>query len=624
METLNRRRKPAGRLGANYLGNGESHFLVWATAAKQVEVHIMSPPERFISLNPAEKNYFEATIDNVLPGTLYQYRLDGQNEYPDPASRSQPQGVAGPSQVIAPDFQWEDTGWYGIALQKYIIYELHVGTYTHDGTFEAIIPHLDELIELGITAIELMPVAQFPGHRNWGYDGVYPFAAQNTYGGVAGLKRLVNACHQKGLTVILDVVYNHLGPERNYLEKFGHYFTTRYVTSWGNAINFDGPGSDEVRRFFIENALYWTAEFHIDALRLDAVHAILDFSQKTFLEELGEAVKELAEKLNRRIYLIAESDADDARLIRPRHLGGYGMDAQWNDDFHHALHYLLTGEQTGYYQDFAHLRYLVKALKQGFAYTGEFSSFRGRRRGSSTQGIPPYRFVVFSQNHDQVGNRMRGERLSHLVSFEALKLAAGIVLLSPNIPLLFMGEEYGETAFFPYFISHSNPELVKAVRKGRKEEFAAFHAAGEPPDPQSEKTFNSARLNHHLREEGTHQVLLDFYTDLIRLRKEISVQSNPDQESLEVLGYEKHHLVCIRRRSQETEIIAVFNFGDSAATASLPVPAGNWQKLTDSAEKRWQGTGSSIPDELTSDGEIDLALNPKSFVVFTKKGGANA
>jgi maltooligosyltrehalose trehalohydrolase len=359
-----------------------------------------------------------------------------------------------------------------------------VGTFTPEGTFEAIIPHLDELRELGITAVELMPVAQFPGTRNWGYDGVYPFAVQNSYGGPEGLKRLVNACHGRGIAVVLDVVYNHLGPEGNYLWDFGPYFTDRYKTPWGSAINFDGPHSDPVRRLFIENALYWVTEFRMDGLRIDAVHGILDFSAYPFLEELASAVHEKAERLNRRVYVIAESDLNDTRVIRSRELGGYGLDAQWNDDFHHALHTLLTEDQTGYYQDFGRLGDLVKAFREGFVCSGQYSSYRRRRHGNSSRDIPAGCFVVFAQNHDQVGNRMRGERLSQLVCRERMKLAAGVVFLSPFIPLLFMGEEYGETAPFPYFISHSDADLVEAVRRGRREEFAAFGWSQEPPDPQ--------------------------------------------------------------------------------------------------------------------------------------------
>jgi maltooligosyltrehalose trehalohydrolase len=606
------------RLGATYLGDGQCRFIVWAPLAQMVEVHLLAPEERLLLLERDERGYHQALAEGVEPDSLYLYRLDGHTERPDPASRSQPHGVHGPSQVIDSFFPWEDGCWFGLPLQDYIIYELHVGIFTPEGTLEAIIPFLDELKELGITAVELMPVAQFPGERNWGYDGVYPFAVHNSYGGPKGLKQLVNACHHKGLAVVLDVVYNHLGPEGNHLADCGSYFTERYRTPWGSALNFDGPDSDEVRRFFIENALYWVTEFHIDALRLDALHAILDISPQPFLEELSASVHEQAERLNRRVYFFGESAANDARLIRSRELGGYGLDAQWNDDFHHTLHVLLTGEQTGYYQDFGGLQQLVKAFREGFVYSGGYSAYRRCRHGTSSRNIPAPRLVVFAQNHDQVGNRMLGERLSQLVSFEGLKLAAGIVLLSPFVPLLFMGEEYGETAPFQYFTSHSDPVLVEAVQRGRREEFAAFQWQGEPPDPQDKATFLRAKLNHHLRREGHHRVLLEFYRELIRLRKAVPSLAYLSKDALDVVGYEKAKVLFLRRWSDGDEAVAVFHFGKSPTSLILPLPAGRWHKRLDSAEERWNGPGSQAPAVLASEGEVDLSLYPQSFVLFIR------
>ncbi len=539
-------------LGATDLGSNRCRFRVWAPSAQKVEVHITSPEKLVAPLDKDAQGYHQAIIDGIATGSLYRYRLDEQKECPDPASRFQPQDVHGPSQVTASGFQWTDAHWSGLPLQEYIIYELHVGTFTPEGTFDAIIPHLDELKELGITTVELMPVAQFPGSRNWGYDSVFPFAVQKSYGGPEGLKRLVNHCHQKGLAVVLDVVYNHLGPEGNYFANFGPYFTERYKTPWGTALNFDGPYSDGVRHFFIENAIYWMTDFHIDALRLDALHAIMDSSSYTFLEELSLVFHEMASHLKRQAYLIGESTDNNARLIRRREQGGYELDSQWNDDFHHSLHVLLTGEQNGYYQDFSQLEHLTKAFQEGFVYSGQYSTYRQRRHGISSKDIPADRFVVFAQNHDQVGNRRQGERLSQLVPFEALKLAAGIVLLSPFIPLLFMGEEYGETAPFPYFISHSEPALIEAVRRGRREEFASFQWQGESPDPQDEATFLKAKLNHSLHRRGHHQVLERFYRELIRLRKETPALTLLSKDNAEILGHEESNLMFIRRWSGET------------------------------------------------------------------------
>ncbi|MBI2859269.1 MAG: malto-oligosyltrehalose trehalohydrolase [Chloroflexi bacterium] len=606
------------KLGVRCLGDNRSQFTVWAPFAQKVDVHIIAPGERLIPLEKDAQGYHSVLAEGVRPGSRYFYRIDGDGEYPDPASRCQPDGVHTASKIVNDDVTWDDANWSGLPLQQYVIYEVHVGTFTEKGTFGAIIPFLDSLKEIGITALELMPVAQFPGSRNWGYDGVYPYAVQNSYGGPEGLKRLVNACHKKEMAVILDVVYNHIGPEGNYLAKFGHYFTDRYRTSWGAPLNFDGPSSDHVRRFFIENALYWLSEFHIDALRLDALHAIFDSSARTFLEELSVSVDELRDRLNRRMYLIGESDANDRRLVLSRELGGYGLSAQWNDDFHHALHVLLTGDRTGYYQDFGRMRHLVKAFREGFVYSGEYSSYRQRRHGSSSRDIPADRFVVFSQNHDQVGNRVLGERLSQLVSFEGLKLAAGVVLLSPFMPLFFMGEEYGEAAPFQYFTSHSEPALIEAVRKGRRQEFAAFKWKGEFPDPQDEATFLRSRLNHSLRDEGRHRVLREFYKKLIWLRKNTPALFCLSKETVEVLGYEKARLLYIRRWARDSEAVAALNFGDARSSVLLPVPEGHWQKQLDSAESPWLGKGSRVPVEFVSEGEIALDLEPKSFVLFTR------
>ena len=606
-------------IGANYVGDDKTSFLVWAPFRKQVEVHVMAPLEQTLPLEKDERGYFSMIAEDMPAGSCYFYRLDGKSEYPDPASRFQPQGVHGPSQVTDPDFPWEDSRWPGLPLQEYIIYELHTGTFTPEGTFDAVIGHLDGLKELGITAVELMPVAQFPGSRNWGYDGVYPYAVQDSYGGPDGLKRFVNACHRRGLAVVLDVVYNHLGPEGNHLAEFGPYFTDRYHTPWGAALNFDGAFSDEVRRFFIENALYWVTEFHIDALRLDALHTILDISSYTFIEEMTASVQKQAKTLNRNIYLIGESAANNIRLISPPESGGYGLDAQWNDDFHHALHVLLTGEKTGYYQDFGTMRQLVKAFREGFVYSGEYSPYRRHRHGTSSSDVPAERFVVFTQNHDQVGNRAGGERLSQLVSFEALKLAAGIVLLSPFIPLIFMGEEYGETSPFPYFVSHNDPELIEAVRKGRREEFTAFDWRGEIRDPQDEATFLKARLNYGLRTEGWHKVLYDFYRELIRLRKENTAIACLSKDNLEVLGDENNKTLFVRRWSGDSEVVIIFNLSDNEAKVCQTIPLGQWHKILDSTEARWLGAGSAIPEVFGSKGEIKLTLKPKSFVLLEKE-----
>lgn len=606
-------------LGATYLGNGRCQFVVWAPSANSVELHLpgTDSPDSYLSMAAQPRGYFSLSTEGVEPGTLYRYRIDGERELPDPASRFQPQGVHGPSQVVDPHFSWTDQGWFGLPLQQYVLYELHIGTFTAEGTFEAAIRHLDRLKDLGITAVELMPVAQFPGSRNWGYDGVYPFAVHESYGGPRELKRLVDACHSKGLAAVLDVVYNHLGPEGNYLSHFGPYFTKRYRTPWGEAVNFDGPYSDEVRRFFIENALYWIGEFHFDALRLDAVHAIVDHTAYPFLRELSDAAHKLAYQLNRQIFMIPESSLNDVRLVQPKELGGFGMDGQWNDDFHHSLHTLLTGEKSGYYVDFGRVDDLAKCLAQGYVYTGQYSEFRRHRHGNDSRQVPAHKFVICAQNHDQIGNRRLGERLSQLVSFEAQKLAAACVLLSPCIPMLFMGEEYGETAPFLYFISHSDPQLIEAVRRGRRDEFGSFGWKGELPDPQAEETFHRSKLRTELCEQQQHRTLFELHRELIHLRKTHPALAHLSKEDLEVTVFEKLKLLCVRRWNDVSEAFAVFHFGDAQASFAVALPAGHWQTLLDSSDHRWLGAGTSIPVALTSAGEVSLILQPHSFVVFS-------
>lgn len=604
-------------LGASILDGSICQFRVWAPNLAPLNVRLLGT-NRIVPMQETERGYHEAKVAGVKPGDLYLYQLKPQTERADPASRFQPDGVHGPSQVVDGKFRWDDKGWSGLPLKDYIIYELHVGTFTPTGSFAAVIAYLEYLIQLGVTAIELMPVAQFPGGRNWGYDGVFPFAVQNSYGGPPGLKQLVNVCHQRGLAVILDVVYNHLGPEGNYLADFGPYFTDRYQTPWGPALNFDGPFSDEVRTYFIQNALYWLTEFHIDALRVDAVHAILDRAPTTFLEDLSSQVHCTAERLKRQMFLIAESADNDARLIRPREQGGYGLDAQWNDDFHHCLRALLTGERSGYYEDYGGFAQFVKAYRDGFAYSGEYSRFRRRRHGNSSSDIPAERFVVFAQNHDQVGNRMLGDRLSQAVAFEDLKLAAGLVILSPFIPMLFMGEEYGEKSPFPYFVSHSDTGLIEAVRRGRESEFSGFQWQGEVPNPQEGKNFLRAKLDHELRNAGEHMVLLKYYRQLIALRKTIPTLGTAEKSELDVIGFESDRVLAVHRWRADDRTLLMANLGEAAATVTVSLLRGHWRKIVDSADQTWRGAGSLSPQEFDTVGENGFTLAAKSCALFVR------
>jgi len=601
------------RLGANRLADGSWEFLLWAPKARSVSLHLLHSGE-LLTMAPLARGYFRRTVENLKPGSRYFFQLDGARELPDPASRFQPEGVHGPSEIVVLNqFQWSDHNWRGRTVEVRVLYEVHVGTYTAEGTFDALISHLPELVELGITTVELMPVAQFPGSRNWGYDGVYPFAPQNSYGGPESLQRFVNAAHEHGLSVALDVVYNHLGPEGNYLNAYGPYFTDRYRTPWGQALNFDGAGSDEVRRFFIENALYWLEDYHFDALRLDAVHGIFDFSARHFLAELKNAVADLSKKLGRMIHCIAESDLNDSRLLHNHAQGGYDLDAQWSDDFHHSVHRLLTGEDRGYYADFEGIAPLASTLRDGWYYKGQYSNYRERQHGNSPHGIAASKVVVCNQNHDQVGNRAAGERMSSLVNFEALKLAAGITLLSPFVPLLFMGEEYGETAPFQYFTSHGDPELVEAVRRGRREEFAAFGWEEEKavPDPQDESTFRRSKPGHTRKSEEPHRTLLRLYQNLIRTRREYDLGDSAPRSVREI----GDSALLVLRQAERSQQLMVFNFGQSPMPLNLPDIPGTWRMVMNSADASWSGPARNLANEITLTNG-GLKLSPYSFMVM--------
>ncbi len=465
--------------------------------------------------------WWSVTVEGAGPGTDYGFVLDGEGPFPDPRSPWQPAGIHGRSRLVDhAAFAWTDAGLEALPLSQAVVYELHIGTFTPAGTFESAIGKLDHLVELGVTHVELMPVAEFSGDRGWGYDGVDLFAPHHVYGGPDGLKKLVSACHARGLAVLLDVVYNHLGPAGNYLGRYAPYFTDRYHTLWGPAVNLDGPHSDGVRRFFCDNALMWLRDYHFDGLRLDAVHAILDTSARPFLEQLGDEVKQLARATGRRLVVIPESDLNDPRLVWPRERGGFALDAQWSDDFHHALHAVLTGERVGYYADFGALADLAKALREAYVYDDRYSVYRRRMHGRLAAGLGGHQFLCYAQTHDQVGNRPRGERLGHLVSPGRLKIAAALVLTSPFVPMLFQGEEWAASTPFQYFTDHAEPNLAKAVREGRRKEFAAFGWKTEDvPDPQAQETFERSRLNWAESGKEPHAEMLAWYRQLIQLRR---------------------------------------------------------------------------------------------------------
>jgi len=558
-------------LGAQALEGNRTAFRVWAPLRERVGVHLIGPQERHLAMTRTADGQHEVIADDCGEGARYKYAFDNGDEWPDPASRLQPEGVHGPSEVVGSDFEWHDEGWTGVALEDHVLYELHVGTFTEEGTFDAVIPRLDALRELGITAVELLPIGQFPGARNWGYDGVYAGAVQASYGGPRALKRLVDACHQRGLALLLDVVYNHLGPEGNYLSQYAPYFTDRYKTPWGLALNFDGHHSDHVRGFFIHNALQWIDEFHVDGLRVDAVHAIVDPTAEPFLQDLCVAVHARAAELGRRVYTFAESDLNDPRVITPAADFGLDFDAQWADDFHHATHTLLTGEQDGYYQGFPpRVSNLARVFTDGLYYTGQYSPYRLRKFGLKPKTTDGAQFVVFLQNHDQVGNRMLGERLPSLVSPEQVRLAAALMIFAPFLPMLFMGEEYGETAPFQYFTSHGDADLIEAVRRGRREEFDDFVWLGEPPDPHAEETFTRSRLHWSLREVGSHAELLEHYRRLLALRRETPALRDLDLTAVATHADDARQILLVSRGRGPERVVLAFNFRGEAQTVQEP------------------------------------------------------
>jgi maltooligosyltrehalose trehalohydrolase len=543
---------------------------VWAPFAKTLKAQING---KEISLEKKSDNWWQ-TPEPLDAATDYAFIVNNQNPVPDPRSPRQPQGIHGPSQTMDHSaFVWHDDHFQPVPLSSAVIYELHIGTFSKKGTFDGAIEHLDHLADLGITHVEIMPVNGFSGNRGWGYDGVNLFAPHEAYGGPDGLKRLVDACHQKGLAVILDVVYNHLGPSGNYLEIFGPYFTDRYKTPWGRAVNLDGPESHEVRRFFCDNAVMWLCDYHIDGLRIDAVHAFADTSAVNFSEQLCLAVKTAQARTGRHKTIIAESDLNDPRIVTPVSAGGFGMDAQWSDDFHHAVHAVLTGEKQGYYQDFGSINDIARALTRVFVYDGRFSEFRRKHHGRPVYNICRHKFLAYIQTHDQVGNRALGERLNHLTSPDLAKAGAALMLLSPFVPMLFQGQEWAASSPFLYFTDHQDAELAEAVSKGRIREFASFGWDPEKiPDPQARNTFERSVLNWNEIKKQPHAEILNWYKQLILLRKKLAQSQDSPSDTTEAFADDTAGFLVMTRG----RITLAFNLADK----KQPVPVKNANKMS--------------------------------------------
>jgi maltooligosyltrehalose trehalohydrolase len=597
-------------VGASFTTEGQCTFTVWAPQRNSVSVVIGETEEQTHNMQMDDMGYWSTVVNDITPGTRYRFLLDDETLRPDPASRWQPDGVHKASAVVDTHFNWTDNDWKGIPLSQMIIYELHTGTFSPEGNFQGIISKLPHLQSLGVNAIEVMPIAQFAGSRNWGYDGVYHFAIQNAYGTTQELKQLVDAAHRHGIAVILDVVYNHAGPEGNYLRDFGPYFTDKYKTPWGDCMNFDDAWCDGVRNYVLQNALMWLDEFHMDGLRLDAVHAIRDFSARHIMQELSIQVRYLEQKSGRKKVLIAELDLNDPRYISPMEKGGYGLDGQWIDEFHHALHAVITGETNGYYEDFGGLEKLAKSFQYSYVYTGEYSPHRKKHFGVEPSQNPYSQFVVFTQNHDQVGNRLLGDRFTTNLNPEALKLAAATLLLSPHVPFLFMGEEYGEKNPFMFFTDYSDKPLIEALVEGRRKEFSYFNWEGEVPNPQDEKVFMQSKLSW---ETETVPGLLKLYRHLIELRKMHPALAG-DERGVAVKNIQVRDNTLIFERHGNKQVLYIYLHFGHVSDKLVHEPSLALKKLLDTSEPAWHGPGSMVT-EIVKAGE-PFTLNPLSAVVF--------
>jgi maltooligosyltrehalose trehalohydrolase len=591
------RRARALRIPASVPEDSSTHMVragVWAPIAESVELAIGM---KRVPMERGPDGWWRTAQAVLSPESDYAFIVDGRGPFPDPRSPWQPQGVHGPSRHLDHSvFAWTDRHWQARPLSSAIVYELHLGTFTPEGTCDAAIARLPHLCDLGITHVQLMPVAAFEGDRGWGYDGVAPFAPHEAYGGPDGLKRLVNACHAHGLGVILDVVYNHLGPTGNYLSQYGPYFSDRHPTPWGQGVNFDGPASQEVRQYFLDNARMWLRDYHIDGLRLDAIHAIIDLSAVHFLEELAASVEEWSASLGRHFVLIAESDLNDPRVVQPWEIGGYGIDAQWSDDIHHALHVVLTGEQLGYYADFSSIEDLAVSLRRPYVYAGHHSTVRGRPHGRPPVGMTGHRFVAYLQNHDQIGNRALGERICHLVSHQRAMLGTALILLSPYVPMLFQGEEWSASSPFQYFVDFERePELALAVSEGRRRECAFSDI--EVPDPNARSTFERSRLNWEELALSMHREMFEWHQKLIQFRRSHPSLTNGRLDQVHTrLDTEQEWLVVDR-----DPVVIAANF--SGQRRQVP---GVWSGYRAALESR---PGTAVePDSVSLPGETIAVL----------------
>ena len=600
--------------------DGTATFRVWAPRAQQVTVEVAGRAAE--PLSPLPHGWWHVRLPAVDRET-YGFRLDGGDLLPDPASRRQPDGVHGPSALLdlaALPWSVEEARWRAAPLAGAVIYELHIGTFTPEGTFDAAIAYLDDVAALGVTHVEVMPVNAFNGTHGWGYDGVLWYAVHEPYGGPHGFARFVDACHRRGLGVILDVVYNHFGPSGNVLPQYGPYLTDRYATPWGDALNLDGPGADQVRGFIVGNAVGWLDDFHLDGLRLDAVHALIDTSTTHILAELADAVADLATRVQRPLELIAESDRQDPQTLRSREAGGLGLDGQWCDDLHHGLHVAVTGERTGYYTDYRGLHDVARSFERGFVYDGRYSPGRQRTVGAPLGSLSSHRLVTCLQNHDQVGNRPTGDRLTTIVDAERLRAAILLLLAAPSTPMLFMGEEHGETNPFCYVASHPEPELAQAVREGRREEFADFPGfAGHVPDPLDPATRDASVVDHGKAREAAGRERRALWADLLALRRSEAALASGRRDLTSVLVVDAHTLAIRRSHPDGADVLVLANLADVDRSLALDVegPPSAWQPLVSTDHPRYGGTGRQ-PQATDADERVEVTVPARSAGILAR------
>lgn len=604
------------KIGPHFLQNGKCKFTVWAPSVADIALHIIYPENKVIPLRKTGNGYWECKLEAINSNYLYYYRINNSIERPDPASKFQPNGVSGPSRVLAHrDFRWKDKNWHIFDFKKLVIYELHIGTFSSEGTYSGVISKLDYLVDLGVNCIELMPIAQFSGSYNWGYDGAFPFAPHNSYGEPSELKKMVQSCHLKGIAVILDVVYNHLGPEGGCLDIYGPYFSNMNKTPWGKSFNFTENYSEDVKNYFYENALSWLQDYHFDGLRIDAVDYMYEYGAAPFLYELNRKVKKLSKLLGKKKYLIAESDINSHNIVASLNKGGSGFKAKWNNEYHHFNYAILTGERDKYCARYNKMENLVSFLKEGLIYHNCKTGSQKKRK--SFASYKPQQIIIYLQNHDLIGNRPNGERLSSLMGIEALKLTSGLMFILPHIPMLFMGEEYAEDVPFLFFADYQNETLLAEIENNRGKEFAKAGWTGIQISSSIQQAFINSKLKWFSEEDKNNSKIFNYYKYLILLKKTHPVLKQHKNIHTYVSCKSTSRILIYKRWWKEKQIVAIMNYSKNPAVICVQLEKGGWSKILDSTDICWAGNGTEIPEAICN-AKSQLKLKALSIVIFEK------